>query len=194
MPMTKYASTSDEVEKILRGIKGIVDVERLDTGDRAEILDLEQKAEQILMMGLAKTVNRGLRDAIDREVTYAAIHDPDLRHPPGPTVIWVREDEIIGEEVWDRAIIEGMKKREDLLFIGEGFVLYSDKIRRMQKTEMTVVFPGLPVPELQNMDKIEKVVSATLSAPADLHVKRRLGWSTTDAQIGTILVGFNLVM
>jgi len=191
--MMKYASTIDEVEKILRGIKGIVDVERLNDEDCAEILDLERKAEQILMMGLAKTVNRGLRDAIDREVTYAAIHDPDLRHPPGPTVIWVREDEIIGEEVWDKAIIDGLKKRQDVLFIGEGFVLYADKIRRMQKTEMTVVFQGLPVPELQNIDKIESVVSATLSAPADLHVKRKLGWSTTDPKIGTILIGFNLV-
>jgi len=191
--MMKYASTIDEVEKILRGIKGIVDVERLNDEDCAEILDLERKAEQILMMGLAKTVNRGLRDAIDRGVTYAAIHDPDLRHPPGPTVIWVREDEIIGEEVWDKAIIDGLKKRQDVLFIGEGFVLYADKIRRMQKTEMTVVFQGLPVPELQNIDKIESVVSATLSAPADLHVKRKLGWSTTDPKIGTILIGFNLV-
>jgi len=191
--MMKYASTIDEVEKILRGIKGIVDLERLSNDDRAEILDLEQKAEQILMMGLAKTVNRGLRDAIDKEVTYAAIHDPDLRHPPGPTVIWVREGETIGEEVWDKAIIEELKEREDVLFIGEGFVLYTDKIRRMQKTEMTVVFPGLAVPELQNMDKIESVVSATLSAPADLHLKRKLGWSTADPKIGTILIGFNLV-
>jgi len=191
--MMKHASTIDEVEKTLRGIEGIVDVERLNNDDRAEILDLEQKAEQILMMGLAKTVNRGLRDAINRDVTYAAIHDPDLRHPPGPTVIWVREDEIVGEEVWDRAIIEELKKREDVLFIGEGFVLYADKIRRIRKTEMTVVFPGLLVPELQNIDKIESVVSATLSAPADLHIKRKLGWSTTDPKIGTILIGFNLI-
>jgi len=156
-------------------------------------LELEQKAEQILMMGLARTVNRGLRDAIDRDVTYAAIHDPDLRHPPGPTVIWVREDEIIGEEVWDKTVIEELKKREDVLFIGEGFVLYADKIRRMQKTEMTVVFPGLPVPELQSIGKIERVVSATLAAPADIYVKKKFGWSTTDPKIGTILVGFNLV-
>ena len=189
--MMEYASTIDEVEKILRGIKGIVDVERLNDEDRAEILDLEQKAEQILMMGLAKAVNRGLRDAIDRDVTYAAIHDPDLRHPPGPTVIWVREDEIIGEELWDKAAIEQLKKRENVLFIGEGFILYADKIRRMQKTEMTVVFPGLPVPELQSVAKIESVVSATLSAPADVHVKRKLGWSTIDPKIGTILIGFN---
>jgi len=156
-------------------------------------LDLEQRAEQILMMGLAKTVNRGLRDAIDRDVTYAAIHDPDLRHPPGPTVTWVRGEEIIGEEVWDKAVIEELKNRGDVLFIGEGFVLYAEKIRRMQKTEVTVVFPSLPVPELQSIDKIESVVSATLSAPADLHVKRKLGWSTTDPKIGTILIGFNLV-
>jgi len=189
--MMEYASTIDKVEKILRGIKGIVDVERLNDEDRAEILDLEQKAEQILMMGLAKAVNRGLRDAIDRDVTYAAIHDPDLRHPPGPTVIWVREDEIIGEELWDKAAIEQLKKRENVLFIGEGFILYADKIRRMQKTEMTVVFPGLPVPELQSVAKIESVVSATLSAPADVHVKRKLGWSTIDPKIGTILIGFN---
>jgi len=191
--MIRHALTIDEVEKVLRSIKGIVDVERLNNQGRAEILDLEQKAEQVLMMGLAKTVNRGLRNAIDRDVTYAAIHDPDLRHPPGSTVIWVREDEIIGEEVWDKAIIEELKKREDVLFIGEGFILYTDKIRRMQKTEMTVVFPGLPVPELQDIDKIGDIVSATLSAPADLHIKRNLGWSTTDPKIGTILIGFNLV-
>jgi len=191
--MIRHALTIDEVEKVLQSIKGIVDVERLNNQGRAEILDLEQKAEQVLMMGLAKTVNRGLRNAIDRDVTYAAIHDPDLRHPPGSTVIWVREDEIIGEEVWDKAIIEELKKREDVLFIGEGFILYTDKIRRMQKTEMTVVFPGLPVPELQDIDKIGDIVSATLSAPADLHIKRKLGWSTTDPKIGTILIGFNLV-
>jgi len=191
--MIRHALTIDEVEKVLRSMKGIVDVERLNNQGRAEILDLEQKAEQVLMMGLAKTVNRGLRNAIDRDVTYAAIHDPDLRHPPGSTVIWVREDEVIGEEVWDKAIIEELKKREDVLFIGEGFILYTDKIRRMQKTEMTVVFPGLPVPELQDIDKIGDIVSATLSAPADLHIKRKLGWSTTDPKIGTILIGFNLV-
>ena len=189
----KHASVVDQAEKILRGIKGIVHVERLSNEERAEILDLEQKAEQILMMGLARTVNRGLRNAIDRDVTYAAIHDPDLRHPPGSTVIWVREDEIIGEEVWDKAVVEEIKKREDVLFIGEGFVLYADKIRRMQKTEMTVVFPGLPVPELQSIGKIEHVVSATLAAPADIYVKKKLGWSTADPKIGTILVGFNLV-
>ena len=188
-----HTSVIDEAEKILRGIKGIVDVERLNDEDRAEILGLEQKAEQIMMMGLAKAVNRGLRDAMDRDVTFVAIHNPNLRHPPGPTVTWVREDEIIGEEVWDKAIIEELKKREDVLFIGEGFVLYADRIRRIQKTEMTVVFPSLLVPELQNIDRIENVVSATLSAPADLHVKRKLGWSTTDPNIGTILIGFNLV-
>jgi len=189
----KYASTVNEVEGALRGIKGIVDVEILNEKDRAEILDLEHKAEQILMMGLAKILNRGLREAIGRDVTFGVIHDPDLRHPPGPTVIWVREDEIIGEEVWDKAVIEELKKRQDVLFIGEGFVLYADKIRRMQKTEMIVVFPGLPVPELQSLDKVERIVSATLAAPADIYVKRKLGWSTTDPKIGTILVGFNLL-
>ena len=35
-------SVIDEAEKILRGIKGIVDVERLNDEDRAEILGLEQ--------------------------------------------------------------------------------------------------------------------------------------------------------
>ncbi|MFQ5761993.1 MAG: hypothetical protein ACE5PO_03065 [Candidatus Bathyarchaeia archaeon] len=176
----------------LRAMEGIEDVRVMGEAARVKILELET----IHAAGIASTVaewrNGGVEAVLKRRIVVAAAHNPQLRHPPGPTVLLTADEAILGEEVWGEERIRALKQRPDVLFLGKDFVLYADKVREKAGVKPSFVFPPNPFPELENVTGVRDVISASPSAASDNYIKRQAKWNMNDANLGTVLIGFNV--
>jgi len=178
------------VEKVLLSIPGIIDFRYLDKKHFKEILRLETIVEKSAI-GI-RCFNEGLREVLKRQIVLAIAHLPNLRHPPEPIILWKAGEEIVGEEVWEEEKIERLKKDSNVIFLGKNFILYRDKLIRLRKAESMLVYPPVRFPELEKIELIKDLVSITVSTPADIYIKKKMGWNVNDPKIGTVLIGFNI--
>ncbi|MEM3061881.1 MAG: hypothetical protein QW265_05710 [Candidatus Bathyarchaeia archaeon] len=178
------------VKKVLLGVPGVMEVHRLDKKHFREILRLETLVERS-MVGI-RGFNEGLREVLSRQVVLAIAHLPNLRHPPEPIILWKVGKEVVGEEVWEDKKIEELKKDLNIIFLGKNFVLYKDKLTRLHKADSMLVYPPVRFPELEKIESIKDPVSVTVSTPADVYIKKEMGWNVNDPKIGTVLIGFNI--
>ncbi|MEM2896044.1 MAG: hypothetical protein QXG01_00455 [Candidatus Bathyarchaeia archaeon] len=174
------------VKKVLLGVPGVMEVHRLDKKHFREILRLETLVERS-MVGI-RGFNEGLREVLSRQVVLAIAHLPNLRHPPEPIILWKVGKEVVGEEVWEDKKIEELKKDLNIIFLGKNFVLYKDKLTRLHKADSMLVYPPVRFPELEKIESIKDPVSVTVSTPADVYIKKEMGWNVNDPKIGTVLI------
>lgn len=177
-------------KEVLLNVPGIMDVKLLDKKHLEEILRLETIVEKS-MIGI-KCYNEGLREVLKREIVLVIAHLPELRHPPEPIILWKIENEVVGEEVWEEEKIEKLKKDLNIIFLGKNFILYKNKLSRLRKAESILVYPPIRFPELEKIELIKDIVSVTVSTPADIYIKKEMGWNVNDPKIGTVLIGFNI--
>jgi hypothetical protein len=182
----------DQVTGALTKIEGIDQVKLIADDLKNQILEIEKSHENHMKTMFADCINQGVRDVLARKIVIAIMHNPQLRHPPGPTVVLSLHDEIIGEEVWEVDTIKAMKKRSDVLFISEDFVIYKEKIRETPSGKPEFLFPGLPFPELDIINGVNDVISASPIASTDVDIRRSMGWNEEDPNLGTVLIGFNI--
>lgn len=182
-----------EIEATLDIVKGVVGLLRLSKEDLQRIQQLEENDEQRMYTGATGGCNEGVREVLRRDLVFAIAKTSEFPQAVAPTVTLVSNGEIVGEEVVDSKKAETLKNQPGIVFVGEKFVLYRDRVRRHPANESTFLFPPLPFPLLKQMDRITDVVSASPAASTDLYVKSKGGWNVADVRLGTILVGFNLV-
>ena len=144
-------------------------------------------------MGISKCSNEGLKDVFQRDIVIAVANNNEFRHADVPTVCWVADGVIIGEEVPSKCNIEELKKNPNIVFIGSSFVIYKDALKFARGKDAIFIFPGLKFPELEVIPEIKDIISASPCGLADIYIKEKAGWSLTDHTLGTILIGFNLV-
>ena len=181
----------DAVVRKLRSVEGIMDVWQLDDADKKTILQLEEKAsESAGLIGLA-IVNVAARLALDRKFVVCINHSPTLRHPPGPILVLSTGNDIVGREVWKPDEITTFQADPNKIFLGKGFVLFRDKLNAARERPLRFEYGPQGFPEIETIQNVRGVVSATVSPATDLYVKGRAKWNTTDPDIGTVLIGFN---
>lgn len=178
----------EKVESVLKSIKGAIDIKRLSSENRAKILELEKAFEEETLMQSRRFYNEGIREVLDRQVVMVLAHNKDFRHPPEPFVKWRLGGVDIGEEVWDAEVLEELKRRKDVLLIGNTFVIYRNRLKDSPLVDFVILFPTLSFPELEGLDGIKDIVSASPSAPTDIYIKSIMGW---DSKLGIILIGFD---
>lgn len=168
-------------------MKGIVKVALLSKEDVDEVERLEREAEGKVLMGLCKGVNLGVREALGRRRVYACITNSSLRWPKTSLVKIVCEGETIGEDIYDEAELERLKKEGNIV-VGN-LVFYREKMRLMKENreKMSVIMLPLRIPELEGRG----MVVGSPSPPADLYLKRKLGVPEDDPKMGTIIIGVN---
>jgi hypothetical protein len=151
----------------------------------AEVLRLEGEAEKKAMMGLGKGINLGLREALKRRNAFACATDLNLTWPECSYIKLVCDGEVIGEDVYDKAALEDLKKKGHM--VAGNLVLYKDKMKvfKEKRDEMRVHILPMEIPELT----VCGAVVGVPSPPADIYLKTTLGVDTEDNRLGTIVVG-----
>ena len=182
----------DSVVRTLRSVEGIIDVWRVENPDKKTILELDRNANESSGLAIGvEVVNTGVTSVLQREFVVCANHSSALRHPPSPILILAADGDIIGEEVWEEDKIARFRADPNALFLGRGFVLFKDKVSSIGNRRLRFEYGPQDFPEIEKIQRVCDVVSATISPAADIYVKRKAKWGTADSNTGTVLIGFN---
>ena len=182
----------DAVVRRLRTVEGIIDVWSVQERDKEAILELERNANKnaSLTVGV-EIVNLAVDLALQREFVLCGKHSSALRHPPGPILLLTADEEIVGEEIWEPSEIARLRSSSNIMFLGKGFVLFKDKADCTRGKRLRFEYRPQAFPEVEEIQGVCDVVSATMSPAADIYVKRMAKWEISDLDTGTVLIGFN---
>lgn len=189
--LTRDLNPLDAAVSKLRSINGVIDVWPVDVTERTTILQMEEKASEGAGLAGLTIVNEGAKLVLQREFVVSINHSSSLRHPSKPIIILRTDENVIGQEVWEQEQIASFHTDPNAIFLGKGFVLFRDKLEAAKGKPLRFVLEPQGFPEIEAIQNVCDVVSATLSPGSDLYIKRRAGWDTADPDMGTIVIGFD---
>ena len=184
----------DVVQSVIERLKttpGVISCWLLPDQDRELMRHLETSANLHLGLPGMTVVNEGIRDVLRCQHVMALSHSPALRHPPGPIILILNGDQIVGEEVWEPRNIEKLSMDRKALLLGKSLVFNREALMQAKGKPLKLAYKGLPFPELDNMPGIRDVVSVTITVPVHHTLSEKAGWNPDDPNIGTVLIGFN---
>jgi len=188
-------STIKTILDMLSQDEGVITTRLLSNEEKYRILNKEQEAEDRILFGMCKSLNEGVRDAIDSEYTVALIIDTSVfRYPHHPHMSIMWKDQIVGEQVNDDEKITELKKDRFNFFLWDTFVIYMKKLPKAPKDRDQIRFVyrrRVPL-QLKGISRVCNPVFGTPSTDSDLLIKDMLQIEATDAVIGTCLIGFDL--
>lgn len=171
----------------MKALKGILKVQLLTDEDRMEITRLEQEAEGKVMMGLCPGTNVGITEALKRRRIFACITDDTMVWPSSSYIKLVCGEDVIGQDIYDESELERMKSEGNI--VAGNLVFYRNKIKVLKERREEMRVQMLPM-QIQELTACGAVV-ASPSPPTDLYLKNRLGQSTEDSRLGSIIVGID---
>jgi len=160
--------------------------------DRDSLRELEGEANLRLGLPGLDIVNEGIRDALARQHLVMISHSPALRHPPGPIIVILDGDHVVGEEIWQPGQYEKLSKDSGTLFLGKSLVLYRDALTEARGKPLKLAYRALPFPEVEEVAGVNDVVSITITIPVHSRFSQKAGWNPDDPNLGTVLIGFNV--
>jgi hypothetical protein len=181
---------------LLMRTRGVLLAKELGDEEREQLLSAEMMSEERVILGMCRSHNMGVREALRRDVSVAiVINSSEFIYPHEPHMQMLYNGEVVGEEVYDQdKAIKLRGSRGNVLFLWDNFAVYRDRLPRDRKgrEEMRLTYLPRPFPELRGIERIEDSVFAEPSMEGDMSVKRILNYSSTDPVIGTCVVGFNI--
>ncbi len=184
----------DAVESVLKRLRetaGIVACWVVPDEERDLLRQLENEANLRLGLPGMEIVNEGIREVLSRQHVVLIHHSPDLRHPPGPIIVILDEERIVGEEVWQPGRAEKLAGNSSVILLGKSLVFYRDALSKARGKPLKLVYRALPFPELDELRGVQDVASITITIPVHLRIAQKAGWNPDDPNLGTVLVGFN---
>lgn len=182
----------EKVDTVLRSTRGILDVKWLDSEVKKRVLELEELVrKEGLSLGTGAYYNEGVVEVLSREYVCVVLNNNEFRHASEPSLFWVAEDIVIGEEVTDPERLKALKKNGNIKVLKKDFVLHFDRMKKARGRPPVFVVRGLPFPELEGIAEIREIISASPVGSADIYFKGCFGWDTNAPELGTILIGFN---
>jgi hypothetical protein len=184
----------DAVQSVIERLKatpGVISCWLLPHEDRELLRRLECNANLRLALPGIEIVNEGIQDVLRHQHVMVVSHSPALRHPPGPIILILNGDQIVGAEVWEPRDVEKLSLDRDALLLGKNLVLNREALMQAKGKPLKLVYKALPFPELDNMPGIRDVVSITITAAVHHKLSEKAGRNPDDPNIGTVLIGFN---
>ncbi|MCW4048868.1 MAG: hypothetical protein NWE89_03945 [Candidatus Bathyarchaeota archaeon] len=184
------------VLKILRESRGVEALRVLTEAEKNSILKVELQAEEKIAYSMCKTLNSGVREALQRDYSVATLIDSSIyEYPHHPSMVMTCDDTIVGEQVKDPSRISELKGDRSNFFLWDNFVIYTPRLPREKeaKKRLRMVYKPMTVQQLEDVTCVEESVFGTPSMEGDALVKDLLDYHTTDPEIGTCLVGFNVM-
>jgi len=182
----------------LKNAKGIVEASPFLFEDRQKILDIEQDAENRSLMGLGKVVNTGVREVLTCDHVYVALNNMDFDWGCHATLVLIKDDEVVGEEVRDEGVIATLRNKKNVWFMHRNFVVYKDKINFPQDIMKKIChfeIPWLPAEwcTVENGTfQCHSIIYGNPSTPSDVFLKDQYFMGLDERGLGTILVGVRL--
>lgn len=182
----------------LKKVKGIVEASPFLFEDRDKIIDIEQDAEKRSLMGLGKVVNTGVREVLTCDYVYVALSNMDFDWGCHATLVLIKDDEIVGEEVRDEVVIARLTDQENVWFMHKNFVVYKDKINFPQDIMKKIChfeIPWIPAEWCTVEDdtfRCHSIIYGNPSTPSDVFLKDQYFSGMDERGLGTILVGVKL--
>lgn len=187
-----------QLERVLRTLqecRGVIAVKILSDEEKKGILNVEGAVEEKIILGMCKSLNKGLRDALQKEFAAAmVIQTEKFQYPHHPEMVMVSEDQIIGEQVYDKNKLEELRRNPTNLFLWENFVVYMKNLPRdpKKRSEMRVVYLPRKLVQLKELPYVEDSVFGVPSTEGDSLIKRMLAVTSEEAVLGTCLIGFSI--
>ncbi len=197
--MSTGDTTAADIERILRGLTGVVAVARLDDRQRRRAVDLEAQTQRSSVLPVR---NLGVQMLAERPLCFALLKDSLFRPPGVPTVYLVEEGAphgaphtltvegvryaIIGEEVMDDA----PAYVETTIPLDTSFVIFPQR-RRGPDVPCTFMLPPIHFPELEReADRlgVSGIISGSPSLATDTYLRECFGFPPTNT-LATLLVG-----
>ena len=182
----------------LTKVKGVAEASPFSSEDHQKIIDIEQDAENRSLMGLGKVVNTGVKEVLNRDVIYVALNNMDFDWGCHATLVLIKDDEVVGEEVRDEAVIAGLRNKKNVWFMHKNFVVYKDKINFPQDIMKKIChfeIPWLPAEwcTVENDTfRCHSIIYANPCTPSDVFLKDQYFSGLDERGLGTILVGVKL--
>jgi hypothetical protein len=186
----------EEVLKLLKGCKGVLKTKTLTEEEKREILDVEKKEEEEIVFGMCKSINKGVREALQREFTVATVINSSVfEYPHHPHMVMVIEDQIVGEQINDQKIIEELKKDPMNLFLWNRFVIYVKKLPKesTERKKLRMVYLPRKPSQLDCLSFLSKCCFGVPSTKGDSLLKKILNNQSNQTVLGTCLVGFDII-
>ncbi|MGQ9515209.1 MAG: hypothetical protein ACUVTL_09240, partial [Thermoproteota archaeon] len=181
---------------LLLNIKGVLYAKPLKRDEVEELLKAEEFSEKKVVFGMCRTYNKGVRLALERDVSIAVvINTSEFIYPHEPQMRILYNDLVIGEEIYDKRKVEELKKSRSNVFLWNNFVIYNNRLASIVKRrdEMRLTYLPRSFPELMNiMEGIEDCIFAEPSMEGDAVIKKLLSFSSKDPVVGSCVVGFNI--
>lgn len=163
-------------------------VRRLPGVVRAEWLSDEERRELARLATPNAADNRGVREALARDRVLVLFKDRTFRPPPEPTILLVDDrGTVIGRELLPGESLPDDHPRK-VVRLGKGFVLFAD---RGGGPGFRFLLPPVPFPELDVVEGVREVVSASPDPRQDEYLKARHGIAA-GKEYASILVGLNV--
>ena len=187
-----------EIIVALKSVAGIVDAAALAATDFEKLRELELEAGKNAFMGLGRLANTGVTEVLSRFRVYAALTSMDFDWGCSSALVLKKDDVLAGEEIRDEVRIAELKTQENVWFMHQNFVIYTDRINFPQdimgKMAHTCRFeiPPRPADWLAWPAKTpagRAPIFANPSPLGDEHLKTHYFANTQAEGLGTIIVG-----
>ena len=186
----------EEVLEVLSDCRGVVAIKVLSEEEKNRILHVESEVEGRIVFGLCKSLNEGLRKALQREFTVAmVIQTSDFDYPHHPYMNIMSGDQVIGELVYEKEKLRSLRNSPTNLFLWDNFYVDRKKLPRdpEERRKMRVVYVPREPLQLKGMQRVANAVFGTPSTESDALIKEMLDTKSGSNTRGTCLVGFDIV-
>ena len=185
----------ERVMRTLRGCCGVIVARLLSEEEKQTVLDLEKNVEEKVVFGMSKSLNEGVRAALQMEFTVAMVIQSSIfPYPHHPHVSMRCGDQVVGELITDEDALEELRKSPYNFFLWENFVVYVKRLPKdpAGRRKLRIIYPSREAIQLQGLSTVKCSVFGTPSTEGDILIKRMLDVPSEEGAVGTCLVGFTL--
>ncbi len=184
-----------EILNQIRKDNGILEAEILSDEMKKRILEIEMER----LKELIPVINEGINKAFKEEQVAVIIQDRTENNKtnnmtPMPTLTLLTESgKLVGEEIYDEEELEELHQRNDVYFLSDNFVTYTN-LGGQEGEKQFFKVSDVDCSLFTNQNLKEYANSVTVAVPStntDHYIKEQFGHSPED-QIGTMIVGFTL--
>jgi hypothetical protein len=183
---------TEKVLEKLGQVKGVGATTLLSSEERETIRKMEEKADQMTLMGLGRGDNQGAKKVLDMDVLVSFLTDMDYEWPCSPNVILKHKDKKVGEDTENTERIKEVEKSADSLVIGN-IIIYDKGVlmeANSSKEPLVVILPPKQCESVSCIEGISDAILASPSPPTDEYLKERM-CEKNERGSGTFLLGFD---
>jgi hypothetical protein len=185
------------IQLSLSKVKGILNFCPVHPKEREKILELEQEAEKRSLMGLGKVINAGIREVLRFDMVYVALTTMEYNWGHCSALVLKKGDKIVGESIYDEALIAKLSQDPNVWFMHRNFVIYKDLVSFPKDIMQKIChfeIPGLPGDQLDitmEDDISTEIRYGIPSTYCDVHLKELYFEGKDEQGLGTLLIGVN---